>query len=169
MLQALGMILVAAGCGALGFQASARLRERERALRELESGLLLLEQELALNQTPLPRLMETLERRTAGEAAALFGDCRTALDRLDQRPFADSWRELVAQREALGPEGRELLYPLGQTLGRYEGEEQRRAVCAVRAAMGELTCRAEGERRRLGRVYQTLGLSGGGVLVILLI
>ena len=54
-------------------------------------------------------------------------------------------------------------------LGRYEADSQRQALEHARQALEREELRAEEERRRLGRVYQALGLSGGAFLVILLL
>lgn len=166
---AVGSVLVAAGCWALGLRAAERLREREQALRDLEQGLLLLEQELSLRATPLPQLMSELQRRCQGTAAALFAACRCGLDRLDEVSFFQSWQAAVERCRDLNREGKQALLPLGGSLGRYEGEEQCRAVAAARQELTEVLRRAGEERRRMGRVYQILGLSGGAFLVILLL
>ncbi|MBR4099195.1 MAG: stage III sporulation protein AB [Clostridium sp.] len=169
MLTAVGGILVAAGCWGLGFQAATRLREQERALRDAEQGLQLLERELALRETPLPQLMGLLEERCRGSACALFAACRRGLERLDETPFAQSWQSAVEDCPGLTGEGKQALLSLGNILGRYEGGEQCRAVTAVRQELGDILRRAEENRRRMGRVYQMLGLSGGAFLVILLL
>ena len=54
-------------------------------------------------------------------------------------------------------------------LGRYEAQGQREAIAQARAALDRERARAEGEKLRMGRVYQALGLSGGAFLVILLL
>ena len=169
MIRLFGAALVAAGCAWTGFQAAARLRERTRALEETASGLALLEQELELGGLPLPRLMEELSRRAAGPARALFRDCLEGLDRLDQTPFPLVWRQAVERREELGRQGQECLYPLGEVLGRCDSLQQCRALRAVRLRLEELSRRSEEDSRRQGRVFQTLGLSGGAFLVILLL
>ena len=71
--------------------------------------------------------------------------------------------------EGLAPEGRAALLPLGEVLGRYEAQGQREAIAQARAALDRERERAEGEKLRMGRVYQALGLSGGAFLVILLL
>ena len=89
--------------------------------------------------------------------------------RLDYEPFPDVWRRLVTELEGLTPEGRAALLPLGEVLGRYEAQGQREAIAQARAALDRERERAEGEKLRMGRVYQALGLSGGAFLVILLL
>ena len=169
MMRLLGAALVAAGAAWLGFRAAAALSLRARALEEMAQGLALLEQELELDGPPLPQLMERLGEETRGPAKALFRDCRQALDRLEREPFSQAWERLVRAREELGREGRAALLPLGEPLGRCGCEEQQRAVNRVRQRLTELARRTEEERRRQGKVYQVLGLSGGAFLIILLL
>ena len=169
MIRLLGAVLVAAGCAWGGFRAADGLKSRVRALEEMGQGLALLEQELELDSPPLPQLMERLIPRCRGPARELFQGCRAALGRLEEEPFSAAWRERVMELDQLGQEGQACLQPLGDTLGRCSGEEQRQAVSLLRRRLEELTARAEEDRRRMGRVYQTLGLSGGAFLVILLL
>ena len=165
----LGAVLVAAGAAWLGFRAAAALSLRAGALEEMAQGLALLEQELELDGPPLPQLMDRLAEETRGPARALFRDCRQALDRLELEPFSQAWEGLVRARGELGREGQAALLPLGETLGRCGCEEQRRAAARVRTRRTELARRTEEERRRQGKVYQVLGLSGGAFLFILLL
>lgn len=169
MMRLMGAALVAAGGAALGFQAAAGLRSQVRALEEMSQGLALLERELELNAPPLSRLLERGAERSRGPAEKLFRECLRGLDRLDREDFSTLWRRLVSGCMALGREGQAVLAPLGDTLGRYDGERQREALAAARRRLEELSARLEEDSRRRGRVYQALGLSGGAFLVILLL
>lgn len=169
MLRLMGAICLAGGCAWAGFQASAVLRGRVRALHAMEAGLLVLEQELELEAWSLPQLMERLEERSQGTAKAIFSGCRDGLDRLDQEDFSSLWRRLVLERRELGADGQDSLAPLGETLGRCDSQAQCRAVRAVRNRLKELQARAEEDSRSQGKVCQVLGLSGGAFLVILLL
>lgn len=169
MIRLMGAVLVAAGGAILGFQAAAVLRRRGRAVRRMEEGLALLERELELSAPPLSRLLERGAAHSQGPARALFQGCTQGLDNLDREDFSSLWRRLVRERAELTPEGQAILLPLGNTLGRYEGERQRETLSAARRRLGELAARLETDSRRQGRVYQVLGLSGGAFLVILLL
>lgn len=169
MMRLMGAVLVAAGGAALGFQAAAGLRSQVRALGEMSQGLALLERELELSAPPLPRLLERGAEHSRGPARALFQGCVRGLDSLDREDFSTLWRRLVREQTGLPAEGQAVLLPLGDTLGRYEGERQREALSAARRRLEELAARLEEDSRRRGRVYQALGLSGGAFLVILLL
>lgn len=169
MWKLLGAILLASGCGWMGFHASANLGRRVRALQAMTQGLGLLEQELELDSPPLPQLMERLAGRSQEPARGLFQGCGAALERLEREEFSRSWQRLVEQLELLGEEGQTCLLPLGDTLGRCDWEEQQRVVRCVRQELSELLRQAREEQHRQGRVYQALGLSGGAFFVILLL
>ena len=169
MIRLIGAALVAAGGAWLGLRAADGLRRRAVALRQMEAGLALLEQELELSASPLPRLMAWGAGHSQGPAAELFRGCAQGLDRLDRESFSALWRRLTAEREELGVEGQAVLLPLGDTLGRCDARRQREALSAARRQLEELAARLEADSRRQGRVYQALGLSGGAFLVILLL
>lgn len=169
MIRLIGAVLVAAGGALLGFQAAAGLHRRVRTLDQLEAGLALLERDLELNLTPMPRLLERSAAHSEGMARELFQGCVRGLDHLDREDFSTLWRRLVEQQSVLGLEGQAILYPLGDTLGRYEVQRQLEALSAARRRLAELSARLEADSRRKGRVYQALGLSGGAFLVILLL
>lgn len=169
MLKFLGVVLTAAGCAGLGMEKAAALRRQVRALEEVIQGLTLLENELLLRCDSLPRVMEVLSQRSAGTARTLFFACAAGLERLDEVAFAQTWEESVDGLEQLCPRGKELLRPLGGCLGRYESGAQCRAAEAVRGQLEELRERTWQDCCRLGRVYQAVGLAGGGFLMILLL
>ncbi|MGI5963615.1 MAG: stage III sporulation protein AB [Lawsonibacter sp.] len=169
MVKLVGAILVAIGCGWMGFQACAALSVRVRTLETIDQGLALLEQELELDNPPLSVLMERLVARSGEPARSLFYNCLQALEHLAEEDFSSAWRRLVVEIQSLGEEGAACLASLGDTLGRCSSLEQRQAVDVVRCRLQDLERQAREERRRQGKVYQALGLSGGAFLILLLI
>ena len=169
MMRLMGAVLVAFGAAWLGLTAAEELGRKVRRLEQLSIGLELLERELWERGSPLPQVLEELSLRTGEPASTLFAQCAAACGRLDREPFPDAWRRLVTELEGLTPEGRAALLPLGEVLGRFEESGLRSALARAGA---ELTREAElaredGEKR--GRMYQVLGLTCGGLLVILLL
>ena len=63
----------------------------------------------------------------------------------------------------------QILLELGEVLGRYDVEGQSGALRNSVLELGRCLAGAEEEQRRLGRVYTTLGLGSGAMLVILLL
>lgn len=98
-------------------------------------------------------------------------------------PVAQKCMQLLAEEERLEPawrqavDGAELpltedelraLRDLGSTLGRYDGEEQRRVIRAQLSRLETFLARAEEEKSRLSRMWSVLGLSCGALAVVLL-
>ena len=169
MLRMTGAVLVAAGAAWLGFQAAAGLRSRTRAIRDMAGGLAVLERELELNAPPLSRGVGPGAAPTPRVAGARFNASPQRRDTLPHESVAERGRRLPGRLSQLGREGQAVVAPLGDTLGRYDGERQREALAAARRRLEELAAQTEEDSRRMGRVYQALGLSGGAFLVILLL
>lgn len=169
MIRAVGSVLIAAGAAWWGLCAAAGLKKQVRALEELVTGIALLEHELSLGAPELAQLMTCLSRRSRGAAKRLFGGYARALGRLGERSAAALWEETVSQLELLPPEGKTALVPLGEVLGRYDCREQSAAAAAVRARLDSLWQREQESIRLRCRTCQTVALSGGAFLIILLL
>ena len=170
MIRALGAALLTAGCGSLGLSAVNQLSGRVRDLRELSSGLEILQRELGWRLSPLPGALEAAAGGTHGRAAQFFACCARGARRLDGAPFRTLWSgALEGCPLRLNREDRALLERLGPVLGRYDGESQRQAVEEVLAGLDRQQVQAEDNRRRLGRVYAVLGLTAGLFLSLVLI
>ncbi len=169
MIRLMGAALLTAGGAALGLAGVARLEGRVRDLGALAAGLDAMERELGWRLAPLPDALETAGRAAGGGAARFFAQCAGAA-REGGRAFQELWRDsLEAAPLRLAEGDRALLRRLGQVLGRYDADSQRRALAEAVAELRALRAEAAEDRRRLGRVYGVLGVAGGLLLVILLI
>lgn len=169
MIRLLGCVLVAGGGAWLGIQASARLRDRVTAVSALIHALGLLRREICGRGRGLPQALEETACQSAPPVRTFFERCVQACMALDERPFQESWRQLVHELLELSPETLSQLEQLGEVLGRYEEEIQGRALDQAEECLSGELARAKGEWERMGRVYRILGLAGGGFLVILLL
>lgn len=161
--------MVAGGALWLGMSAAQRLRRSLDVLEQLCRGLERMEGEMALTCPELEALMARLSQPSAGAAGELFAAFGGSLTRLGEVSAAQLWKEAVEGVTDLELAGRNILIPLGEFLGRYEGAEQCRAIGAVRARLEGLYTRQAGEYRERSRLCRALSLSGGAFLVILLI
>lgn len=170
MLRAAGAVCVLLGAAALGYSAVQRLKERAQTLSRLIGALGYLEEELSFRLTPLPALLEALARQTEGAAGQFFGGCLDGMRAAPQGGLRTSWRQAVGDHlGVLREEARETILSLGDTLGRYDGEEQRQALRQTAARLERLRQQSEEERARLGKVYATVSLAAGAMAVIVLI
>jgi len=142
----------------------ARRRERQ-ALRESIAALEYLSRELSCSLLPLPRL---LERRGLGAYADGLFSHTLALHAADgDVPLALCWRA-AAERLPLAAAERETLARTAEAFGGTEESALaalRGGISALRAALAE----RRREERQSGRLTGALCLSGGALLVILLL
>lgn len=170
MLKLLGAVLLTGGGLTLGLKAVGGLVRRAEALSAFSAALGLLEGELALRSPPMPDLLDILARQAKPPAAEFFDVCGRGLAGLGESSFREIWaRALESLEGALDREDRDILLELGPVLGRYDGEEQRRAVSGVRQRLAGQEKLVRDKLRREGRAYGTLGLTLGLFLTILLL
>ena len=170
MIRLIGAVLLAGGSSALGFGAVRHLEGRVRDLRELVAGLEVMERELGWRMASLPELLERAALGCGERAARFFHLCAQGASHLNGRTLRQVWLQAEeASGLVLEPVDRLLLEQLGAVLGRYDAVSQRQALTAAVGRLEEQRLQAQRERQRLGRVYGTLGVAAGALLVILLI
>ncbi len=170
MVRLLGALLLSGGTTLLGFLAAARLNRRVGALRAFLGALELLERELSFRLTPMPALLAILAQRSPAPVDAFFTRCLQSMDGLGEKTLAQIWDEaLVAVPMDLGKEAGQILRELGSVLGRYDGQGQRESLNLAQIRLEQCLLAAGEERSRMGRVYRSLGLTLGALLVILLL
>ena len=169
MMKLLGSVLVASAAAYLGFRAADRLRNQVRGLDELIGGLGLMEQEMELSAPELGELMRCLSQRARGAARVLFSDFARGLEGLDGGGPGQLWEGCVASLEGLSSAGKSTLAPLGEILGRYDSREQCACIAAVRKRLEALREEEAAQCREKCRACQTIGLSGGAFLIVLLL
>ena len=169
MLRMIGLILLSSSAVWAGFQADLRLRSGWRELERAAEGLARARRRMALAQPGTPELMAELGKEELGELGEVFAACALELDRPGHPPLPELWRRELERCQRLWRPLGDVLEPLGDVLGRTDSREQCRVLAQAEEETRRRLALAQAEGRRLGRVYRTLGLSGGAFLVILLL
>lgn len=151
----------------LGIYVAANQYRRVRVLEELEQGLLALRRELELASVSLPQLMMRAEECCVGSGKVLFEQVRIGMKQLEEKTVDQIWQEALDGIENLPTEGRRCLLPLGSVLGSYAVQEQIQAVEVVRQNLGKIKDQYLETVRKQGKVYVTLGVTGGGFIILL--
>ncbi|MBQ5608452.1 MAG: stage III sporulation protein AB [Oscillospiraceae bacterium] len=169
LLKILGVILVIAGCGSVGFRIAANYRQEEKSLRQLIGILDFMECELQYRLTPLPELC----RQTAREFSAMPGKVFHVLAlEMEAQILPNMERCMAATLEKMHDIPtitRNGLSLLGKSIGRFDLDGQLKGLEAVRQdCRRNLESLCNNRDSRL-RSYQTLGLCAGAALAILFI
>ncbi len=170
-MKLIGIICLLAGATGIGIAATVQLNYQVTVLRSLKDSLASMERELTFKLMPMTELLRKLGQEASSPSNQFFVRCYEGLDRLGEKTFQEIWCDALDQEESLSLSGdsRQIMMRLGSVLGRYDSEEQRIALRQAQDELGECLRVADGESRRLGRVYTTLGLGSGAMLVILLL
>ncbi len=172
-LQIAGAGAVIAASTVWGRRIASEYSQRPRDLRELTSLLRTLRTDIAYHRLPLADAFSRVSSQ-GKEGRALAGLFEAAAAMLRQPGVTAQTAWTVALREhvphtALRAQDREILTTLGHSLGTVGATEQ---IAHLDAALSLLTDRereAVDERARYERVYQTLGVLAGLLIVIMLI
>jgi stage III sporulation protein AB len=170
LLKIIGSVLVIGCCTILGYSASGRTKQRIKALRGLLSALTLMKSEICDLLTPMPELLKLLSQQVSAPASLLFSNCHSFMFEGGSRSFRDSWRRAVLETRdlCLLSEEEEVLCELGVSLGRYNIEEQRKAIEKAEKRLELFLELEEKDKKDRSKINTVLGLGTGVTLAILL-
>ena len=169
MLKLIGAILLVSGAAVWGLLGARGLKDRGVALRAVESSLELMEHELCDLLTPVPELFAVLGSVSPEPAGQLYRNAAARMKEIGAVPFSELWHRAVTDTEELllTEEETTALSELGVSLGKYDVNEQRRAVEAARKRFGLFAERAEKERDKNWKSQAFLGAAAGIFAVII--
>ncbi|MCY0876345.1 MAG: stage III sporulation protein AB [Firmicutes bacterium] len=173
LLQWLGSGTVVAGTASLGGKMAERFHKRPQELRELAGLLRQLAAEISYARVPLTEALERIGR-FAPRASPVRAVLAEAGERL-QTPgitLEEAWNGALQSRFAntsLSAEDRLILAALGETLGQSGAAEQAGLLAAAVAQLVDREREAVRDRDRYARVYLTVGVLVGALIVVLLI
>ncbi len=168
MLRAIGAILIILACASFGFLAERRLSLRIRALSSILPALEILKAEIGNLLTPIPEAFLFLSCNAAAPASALFSETYEALAKGGES-FADAFSGVLREKAAKSgfyPEDAAVLNELSPVLGRYGAEEQSAKLKQVICRLEEARTKACEDHDQRGRLYKTMGIMLGIVLVL---
>lgn len=173
LLQWLGSGTVVAGTASLGSKMAQHFHTRPRELRELAGLLRALSADITYGRVPLPDALDRLSRSTtrASPVRALLQDAGERLRR-PGATFEEAWSEALAVHlhdTSLQAEDYAILATLGTTLGQSGTQEQSGLLAAAIAQLMDREREAVYDRDRYARVYLTVGVLVGALIVVFLI
>ncbi len=171
MLKLLGAMLILLAGTLLGFFQASQLAKRPRQIADLIRMLQRLETEILYGFTPLPEALRCTGQACATAVGALFVRMSAELGHTAGRPVQQLWGETLTAgwRElSLGRGEKEIMQQLGATLGLTDRDDQVKHLrLAVNQLRGEEEL-AKDEQQRYERMWKSLGLLMGALVVILM-
>lgn len=169
MLKLAGAALLLLGSAGVGRALMGRLKQREKTLEALAGALAQMERELDFRLPPMGEWLLGAAEGSAEPASGFLRECARGLDR-QEGPLLPLWGRAAKERlTALNREDVQILLDLGAVLWRYGWEEQKKALALAVERLSQARAQAQEARRGKGKVYGTLSLAAGALLVIVLI
>ncbi|MDQ0337738.1 stage III sporulation protein AB [Caldalkalibacillus uzonensis] len=172
MLKLLGSILIISATTLTGFYMAWRLGERTKQLRQLQMCLQMLETEIYYGSTPLAVAFRRLGQQDRGVVPALFARCAYYLEHLDGQTTWTCWQRALTEAEgelALRSVEKEWLEHFGKVVGGSDREDQHKHLRLMLAQFGKAEKEAEAEQAKHEKMYKTLGVLSGLMIVILML
>jgi len=171
VIKLLGAMMIMAAGAMLGFGQARRLRERPAELRRLVMMLQQLETEIEYGCTPLPEALGKFARPDRQALSEMMAGIASLLRRGGGVTVEEAWRLSVDEYwpcTSMNREDREIFVQLGTVLGTSDREDQLKHLRLTAALLKEREAEAAEERRKYEKMWKSLGLLGGALIVVIL-
>lgn len=171
MLKLLGACLVVLACTWIGFQIAAHYRKRPQQIRQMYTALSLFEMEIMYGNRPLLHICEEIAEREAGIVGQIFAVSAQNLAELDGESTFSCFQQAIEQVwhfSAMEKNEKKILLDLSATLGRSNRGDQIQHVQAAKANLKIEEKKSRQEQEQYEKMFRTMGLLTGALLVILL-
>ncbi len=171
MLKMIGAIMICSGSAAIGISAANRLTLRINVLNAWMSVLDMMHSEIKFLLTPVNELMIKCKKSVKEPIKTFFDECMEICNKQADISFYSAWSSALGRADYMELTGQEkqVLLDLGNTLGRYDANEQAARIEHLRKVLEGRAKAAESEKGRLGKLYGSLGVACGIALVIVFI
>lgn len=171
MLKFAGAVLVIGAAAMLGFVQASHYAKRPKQIRQLISALQRMETEIIYALTPLPAALASLSRQIAEPLSSLFRHTSEQLNDASGTSTREIWQQNVKEvwkRTSMKLPEQEIVLQLGHVLGLTDRGDQ---VKHLRLAVSQLQAEEEDsreEQRRFEKMWKSLGVLIGALIVILM-
>lgn len=171
MIKLLGGLCIVFAATMIGLYQGLQLSNRGRQIRLLIAALKRLETEIRYGFTPLPDALSTVARTLDGPLSSLLHKAAEGLSDGKARSATESWRLALDEHwpyTAMKMPEREIVLRLGGTLGISDRTDQEKHLQLAISQLQAEETNAWEEERRYGKMWRSLGLLGGLLIVILM-
>jgi stage III sporulation protein AB len=171
MLKFIGAVFILVAAALFGFLQGLHYARRPKQIRGLIGALQRMETEMTYGLTPLPELLAALSRQTAEPLSSLYRNSSERLAGTSGLSTRDIWQQEVKEtwkRTSMKLPEREVMLQLGQVLGMSDRSDQ---VKHLRLAVSQLQAEeadSRDEQRRYEKMWKSLGILIGALIVILM-
>jgi stage III sporulation protein AB len=170
MLKLVGAALILLSGTLFGFLQAQQLARRPKQIRQLIQALGRLETEISYGLTYLPEALDSIAGQTSQPLSQLFRRIAELL-RTARRSVHECWRQAIEEVWAgtsMKDSEKDIVTQLGSTLGITDREDQ---IKHLRLALSQLAAEetlARDECGRYEKMWKSLGILAGALIVVLI-
>ena len=171
-LKIIGSLFLLTAAASIGFLKAENLNQRVKLLKELKRMMLCLQGELRFHRAVLWEAFENVSKRVGDPLTSFLKEISCRLESKNYENFELLWEEtskLFLWKEGFAKEDRLLLEMLGNGLGHLDITMQNDSLNLVISQTDEHIERANEQFQKKGKLYQTMGITMGAFLVLLVI
>jgi len=171
MLKILGSALVIFSAGCAGMTIAREYSQRPKELRDILSGLQMLETEITYGATPLPEALSKVAARCRNSAALLFEYAGKELASMSGCTAQEAWEKALTNFQStsvLNNSDLAVLRGLGGSLGISDSKDQGKHLRLVAEQLKSQITRADWEAAKNVKLWNYLGFFGGVIVVLVL-
>lgn len=171
MLRLFAAGLIVLGCSFFGFGASFAVKRQMRTLRDLQTALFTMKNELLYSMAELPDLLNSISQKVKGAVGSWLSDSGKTLLSEPTADVTDVLMERLEQNEGMRytDTTRSILYTLCLSLGKLDAEGQIRAIDKALEELSAQRKYMEENRDLRVKSYRILGICAGLALAVILL
>ena len=171
-IKILGGLLLIGSAAAMGFLKAEELKKRVSGLSELKRMMVLLQGELRFHRAILSEAFENVAENMNEPFSTHLKKMAVKIENRDSGGFVIIWREnseMFLKDAGLEKRDAVILETLGSSLGYLDLTLQTETLnLAILQAEEAIKC-AKGQAEKKGKLYQTMGVTVGALLTLLII
>lgn len=171
-LKLIGGILLVGSSTAIGYMKAEELSTRVKMLTEWKRMLVLLQGELRFHRGTLSESFENVSERVEAPIRDFLRQMTDKMQGMDPGGFEKAWTEsgsLLLLKDGFLKEDGQLLETLKSSLGYLDLTMQTETLNLAVLQTEDALQRAKEMRDRKGKLYQTMGVTVGAILTLLII
>lgn len=171
-LKLIGSLFLMTSAAAIGFLKADELSERVKRLRELKRMMILLQGELRFHRAALAEAFDHVSQRMEEPFSWFLKEMSEMLENMDSGGFDQVWGEMSKKLlcvEGFRPEDFQLLELLRSSLGYLDLTMQTETLNLAIFQTEDAIKMAVEQKEKRGKLYQTMGITVGALLTLLII
>jgi stage III sporulation protein AB len=171
MMKLMGACFVITTSTWIGFQLAKLIADRPKQIRQLCAALSMLETEIGYGTRPLLQACAQIGERDLGVISRLFQACRDHLAQMDGASTYECFRQAIVSEwksTAMKRAEQSILLNLCQTLGMSDREDQLHHLALAFTHLEVEERKALEEQKQYEKMYKTVGVLTGALIVLLM-